>query len=98
MKAPKTYLEAMELAERMKAKEKAGVIGRIRAAIAAYELTPADLFDEPKVPAKRRVAKKKAGKPRAYSDGMNTWSGYGTQPAWLREAIASGKTLEELAA
>jgi len=61
-------------------------------------LKPDDLFgDEPKT---AKVAKKPAKKAKrtstAYSDGVNTWSGFGPKPAWLKAAIEAGKTLEEL--
>ena len=32
----------------------------------------------------------------AYSDGVNTWSGFGPKPAWLKAALEAGKKLEEL--
>lgn len=33
-----------------------------------------------------------------YSDGAgNSWSGFGPKPGWLKDALAAGKTLEELA-
>ncbi|WP_444813507.1 H-NS family nucleoid-associated regulatory protein [Variovorax gracilis] len=31
-----------------------------------------------------------------HSDGINSWTGRGPKPPWLREAIAGGKTLEDL--
>ncbi|WP_143072610.1 MULTISPECIES: H-NS family nucleoid-associated regulatory protein [unclassified Variovorax] len=44
------------------------------------------------VPAKKRIA-------TAYRDEAgNTWSGFGPKPRWLKEALAAGKTLEQLAA
>ena len=54
-----------------------------------------------KSPGKRR---KKAGpKPAARTvkfkdDNGNTWGGMGKRPAWLKAALASGKTPEELLA
>jgi DNA-binding protein H-NS len=56
---------------------------------------------------KATVAKKAAGKtvppntrPKAkYSDAAgNTWSGMGPKPQWLKDALAAGKTVEELMA
>jgi DNA-binding protein H-NS len=51
-------------------------------------------------------APKKSGKPVKrrptrvlYRDGSgNAWTGRGPQPRWLKEALASGKTLEEMKA
>ncbi|PZP28222.1 MAG: histidine biosynthesis protein [Roseateles depolymerans] len=94
-------------AKALRAKEAAGVIERIREAIAHYELTPADLFGtgapagrRTAAPAKRRAAAK-AGKPAAsvakYSDGAGrTWTGHGKRPNWFKDALAAGKTAEEL--
>ncbi len=84
-------------AEALREKEVQGVIGRIQVAIAHYGLTPEQLF-----PASSSSAS--AGKPgtkrkarTAYSDGQgNAWSGFGKRPAWLREALASGRRLEDL--
>ncbi|VTU28342.1 DNA binding protein, nucleoid-associated [Variovorax sp. SRS16] len=47
------------------------------------------------------TTKKKVGKKRPskvlYRDGAgNSWSGRGPRPRWLKDAIAGGKTLEEL--
>lgn len=46
-------------------------------------------------------SKKKAGKKRPskvlYRDGAgHSWSGRGPRPGWLKDALAGGKTLEEL--
>ena len=32
----------------------------------------------------------------AYTDGEHSWSGMGPRPRWLKDAIAGGKTLDEL--
>ena len=97
----RTYAEIQADLARLKAEseEVAGVIAKIKEAIKHYGLTPADLFgDEPKKASK--VAKKPAKKAKrtstAYSDGVNTWSGFGPKPAWLKDALEAGKTLEEL--
>ena len=46
-------------------------------------------------PAKKASAEKKAAKAK-FSDGAgNSWTGFGPQPKWLKEAIAGGKTLED---
>jgi DNA-binding protein H-NS len=46
-------------------------------------------------------AKSSPGRRKAktsYKDGAgHSWSGFGPRPAWLKEAIASGRTLEEFA-
>lgn len=94
-------------ADAIKKKEVAGIVARVKEAIAHYGLTAADLGLAG--PAREVVAKKprKARKPGArksapaikYRDGAgNTWSGRGRRPRWYLDAIASGKTPEQLAA
>lgn len=45
-------------------------------------------------PKARRGRKRPAR--QAYSDGSQTWSGFGRRPKWLQDALASGKNLDEL--
>jgi DNA-binding protein H-NS len=57
-----------------------------------------DLVATPNGPAKRKPAKKSAPLPPRFRDPAkpeNTWSGRGPRPVWLREALASGKKLED---
>ncbi|WP_246294617.1 H-NS family nucleoid-associated regulatory protein [Piscinibacter koreensis] len=53
--------------------------------------------------APRKAAGKRAGRKAArgasttrFSDGSNNWSGRGPQPGWLKQALASGKSLDDL--
>jgi DNA-binding protein H-NS len=102
----KTYsqlLQGIEVlkrqAEERRKKEIAGVVGRIRKAIEFYGLTAADLglgggaASSAKKPRAGKASVRAAAK---YSDGAgNTWSGRGPRPRWLREALASGQSLEQ---
>lgn len=94
-------------AENVRDKEVAGVIGRIKQAIAFYGLTPQDLFEvhakrtgRPKaladVAADKATRKKAAAK---YKDpaSARTWTGHGKRPGWFVHAIEEGKTIEDLA-
>jgi DNA-binding protein H-NS len=91
-------------AETLRQKEVAGVIDRIKTAIATYQLTAHDLgltargaAAAPKRPTARRG--RKAARGAVYGDGSgNTWSGRGRRPGWLNAALAAGKTLEDLRA
>jgi DNA-binding protein H-NS len=97
-------------AESVKAKEVAGVVGRIKVAIAHYGLTPDDLFPAsganglkavkaPKAPKAAKVAKaaKKAPSTPKYTDGAgNTWTGIGKRPRWFLAAIEGGKMPRDL--
>ena len=92
-------------AEALKAQEVEGVVARIREAIAHYGLTEADLFGSRRGEGRsrgmkkartRQVGKKTAGVIRFRDEAGNTWTGRGTRPRWFKEALASGKTLEDL--
>jgi DNA-binding protein H-NS len=82
-------------AEKLRHAETQGVIDRIKTAIDHYGLTSDHLFGAaPKV----RAAKASNGAAK-YSDGQGrTWSGKGKRPNWLREAIASGRSLDDFTA
>lgn len=102
-------IEALKAeAERLKKQEVSGVIDRIKDAIAHYGLTPADLgFTGRRVvgaakPAKgkrgRKAAAPKAQRSIKFRDANgNTWGGRGPRPAWLRDALTAGKTLQDFA-
>jgi DNA-binding protein H-NS len=112
----KTYSEILDQieglkveAERLRREEVAGVVARIREAIVAYGLTPADLGFGPGA-AKAKRADKRGGKPgRKAAAGKpgarakfrdsagNVWGGRGPRPRWLREALAAGKSLQDFA-
>jgi DNA-binding protein H-NS len=51
-----------------------------------------------KAPAKSAKAAKKGLPAKFKDDAGNAWSGRGSQPKWLKEALAAGKKLEELRA
>ena len=96
-------------ADKARRKEVDGVIGRIREAITAYNLTAADLgfgSSKPKaVVGKTRAVGKKRGRKAGKGAGVvkftngagGTWGGLGKRPQWLRDALAEGKTLEDFA-
>lgn len=94
-----TYAEIQAQIEKLKAeaealrkKEIADVVADIKAQIAAYGLSAADLGLAPRAARSRKAA----GKP-VYADGQgNTWVGRGKRPEWIRAALAAGKTLDEL--
>jgi DNA-binding protein H-NS len=93
-------------ADKLRHKEIKGVIARIREAIDHYGLTAADLSLDAKpgraAPA-RKPRKAGAAKPTAAAraevkfrdEAGRVWGGRGPRPKWLREAIASGRKLEE---
>lgn len=90
----------------LRAKEIAGVVERIRVAIEHYGLQPSDLFGPSAKPAagkRRRVAKAQAAaSPKAprpikfRDDAGHSWTGVGKRPRWYLDALAAGKTVEDL--
>ena len=81
-------------AEALRNSEVKGVVDRIKVAIAHYGLTAAHLGLD-SVP-RKATAGKKTRSFAQFSDGAgNNWSGRGPRPRWLREAIASGRSIEE---
>lgn len=109
----KTYTQLMKQihalsrdAERLKKNEVKDVVTRIKEAIATYGLTAADLGlggarRGPKPGIKRTAGRKavKAAKAvvRFRDQDGNTWVGRGPRPQWLRNALASGKSVEDFA-
>lgn len=97
-------------ADAIRSKEVAEVVERIRVAIEHYGLTPQDLFgNKVRGAAKGSVDKKAAtaGRGRAatakrsgvakYASGDGrTWTGTGKRPTWFVEALAAGKTAQDL--
>lgn len=82
-------------ADKLRSAEIEGVVSRIKVAINHYGLTAHQLFGAKALSPKTRSA---AGMVPKYSDGNGrTWSGRGERPTWLRDAIASGKNLEDFA-
>ena len=105
-------IEALQAkAQALKAKEMVGVVARIRDAIKHYALTPAELFGGAtraaasgvakktrKVRRRKGAAKKPAGPVKFRDEAGNTWGGIGKRPNWFKQALASGKTQEDLLA
>ncbi|MCU0968279.1 MAG: H-NS histone family protein [Rubrivivax sp.] len=75
--------------------ERAAAVSQIRSLMAQYGLTLADLSAKASPPAKKAGGKV----PPKFRDPAtgSTWSGRGLQPTWLREALASGRSLAEFA-
>ena len=93
-------------ADALRHKEAGGVIARIKVAIEHYGLTAEQLglasgSPKGKLPVSRTRAASKTTKSSTsakYSDGQgNEWLGRGPRPHWLRDALATGKTLEAFA-
>lgn len=93
-------------ASSIKDKERAGVLKRVKEAIDVYGITAEDLGlvsskKSAKGAGKKSTTKSRTSKhPKAaatvkFRDGSgNTWGGRGPRPAWLRNALASGESLE----
>lgn len=79
--------------EEFEAKQRRDALAAVKAAAKEYGYTLEELTG---APSKRAKAKN----PPKYVHPENakmTWSGLGRQPAWIKEAIAAGKSLDEFA-
>jgi len=98
--------------EATKSKEVQGVVDRIREAIDFYGLTSDQLFGQKsrknkvakaakatrRAPAKAAAPRTPTKLPAKYSDGAgNEWTGRGSTPRWLQQAIAEGKSKDDFA-
>jgi DNA-binding protein H-NS len=104
----KQIAQLQKQADALRSREKTEVVGRIKEAIAHYGISTDELFGE--APAKatrkraakvqgkvRKTAAKKVGGVAKYTDGAGrTWSGVGKRPNWFKDALAAGKTAEDL--
>ncbi|MGM9479561.1 H-NS histone family protein [Roseateles sp. NT4] len=92
-----TILSQIERLQKEATAIQSEVVDRIRKDIAKFGLTAEQLFGETtsRQP-KARPAAKTSAKGAKYADGSgNTWGGMGKRPDWLRQALTSGKTLED---
>ena len=81
-------------ADGLRSREKAGVVARIKEAIAHYDITADELFGATPAKATRKRAATagvagKRGKAAAKKPG-------GTRPNWFKDALAAGKQAEDL--
>lgn len=80
--------------ENFQTRKRAEALAAIEAAAKVHGFTLAELTDG-------AIKSKPAPKPAKYRHPENsevTWSGRGRQPAWIKEALAEGKSLEHFLA
>jgi DNA-binding protein H-NS len=75
---------------------KADAIAKVKALMAEYGLSAADLVGKATSGPKADSGKKVAAKYRDPSTGQ-TWSGRGLKPKWLQAALSAGKSLGDFA-
>jgi DNA-binding protein H-NS len=77
-------------------RERQDAIAKVKALMAEYDLTAADLSGKAASGGKPGISKgsKVAAKYRNKATG-ETWSGRGLQPNWLKAALASGKKIAD---
>ena len=79
--------------------ERATAINKVRAMMAEFGLTAADIAGKasaPKAPGTAKPDSKVAAKYRNAATG-DAWTGRGLQPKWLKAALAAGAKLEDFA-
>jgi DNA-binding protein H-NS len=82
--------------ERTQHQGRLDAIAKIRALMAEYGLTAADLSAKGGAKARAGTGTKVAAKYRNSATG-DTWSGRGLQPKWLKAALAGGKKISDFA-
>lgn len=103
----KQIAQLQKQADALRSREKTDVIDRIKEAIAHYDITADELFGGTPARATRKraaasqprkaTAAKKVGGVAKYTDGAGrTWSGVGKRPTWFKDALAAGKSAEDL--
>jgi DNA-binding protein H-NS len=80
--------------ESTKKQHRADAIAKVRALMAEFGLTMADLAAKSAPRGSASKGSKVAPKYRNPATG-DTWSGRGLQPKWLRAAVAAGRKVEE---
>lgn len=93
-------LRLQQEAETLRKNELTAIIEDVKAKVAQFGLTARDLGLD--------TAARRGRKAKGRGDGANnvrfvgpqgqTWSGFGRQPQWLRDALAAGKRKEDFAA
>jgi DNA-binding protein H-NS len=76
--------------------ERGAAIAKVKAVMAEYGLTLADIGSKAPAMPTRKAGSKVAAKYRNPATG-DSWSGRGLQPKWLKAALGSGKTLSDFA-
>jgi DNA-binding protein H-NS len=110
----KQIAQLEEQAKAIRQREISGVVARIREAIAHYGLTADDLGlgggsagstgrktrkpRKAKGAGKAKAARKTVGAVKYRDEAGNTWTGRGRRPKWFTDALAAGKTAEQMAA
>ncbi|HEY8708985.1 MAG TPA: H-NS histone family protein [Burkholderiaceae bacterium] len=90
-------------ADKLKRKEREGVISRMKEAISIYDITANDLGLtlsrlKGKAAGTRKAGKSKSARAARFRDEAgNVWVGRGPRPQWLRDALAAGKSLADFA-
>lgn len=89
------------VAKRLFVQEAKRAVEKVNQLVAKYQLAPGDLrfpqTDTTKVAVPTQKGSRKARQSTVgkYSDGTgHSWSGFGPRPAWVRAAIAAGRSLE----
>jgi DNA-binding protein H-NS len=92
-------IEALQAqAAKLRVEEVAGVVAKIKEAIAVYGLTRQDLFGAGSTGATKSKTAGKKFTGVKFADGKGgEWGGRGKRPRWLSEALSSGRSLQDFA-
>lgn len=85
-------------AENLRQTELTAVIDEIKSKIVQYGLSARDLgLDGSSKRGRKGKIRAEGGVARFAGPNGQTWSGFGRQPQWLRDALAAGKTKADFA-
>jgi DNA-binding protein H-NS len=76
--------------------QRSEAIAKVKAMMAEYGLTLADIGSKAPAPGPKKTVSKVAAKYHNPATG-DSWSGRGLKPKWLTAALASGRSLSEFA-
>ena len=92
-------INLQQQAETLRRNELQAVIDDIKAKIAQYGLSARDLgLDGTARRSRKPRVRGESGAARFIGPAGQTWSGFGRQPQWLRDALAAGKQKSDFAA
>lgn len=92
----KKQIEALQAElQALRAEEFGPTVADVKARIAEFDIKPEDLFTAEQLQRKKASPARLRVPPKYALDG-HTWGGKGAVPKWYSEAIASGKTPDEM--
>ena len=90
----KQILALQEKAEKQRIAELESVINDIKSKISEYNITAKDLGFSTRIKKIKSTEPHTPVAPKYKNKKGDTWTGRGRQPTWIKDAIASGKSID----